>query len=299
MSGSTPLEAEIIREWTADPNEVFPLEQTIRLPSPIQLPNTRKDAYLTVLNMSITTEIPNIFSWTTFNNRRVRVATKDVLGNIVDAWRTIVMESGRYSVSNISSAINTEIASWGWYTNATQPVLQIGSNNTTSRTWVELDDTKLAVGHGTHLIVDMSLLTAQSDLSYTLGFAEVDNPFGNTGPVLYSITENDQAPKVDTQGTHVRILCDDLAPPRFVNSSIYRSLATIPITEIPVGTITPTISWPRTGVTPTLHYSGPRIISSYTIRSLGGRSSESRTQGFPVLVKGLGTVLQVTMHLYS
>lgn len=301
---SSPLEFIQRETYRLSSDEVFPVGGDVRPAVPLQLPIGR-DLYVTVSNATLTTALPNFFAWSGFDNRRIRIktTTNDPIPVDVHGWVTVVLRTGRYEVSDVAAAINSYIVeSLSWYFNKFDPALTLQANPSTGQASIGIDDTKLDPAHGAHLVVDMSLTSAGSDMAYTLGFSELVFPLSNPFGVFRNIWYSDVCPRVDSQGTYTLIL-SDLLPARdfsVVSSDAgsvenHPILALIPITENP--SQGPTQEWPITGISATVRYQGPRTLSAYKIWSLSGRAHESRTSGFPLLAQGFGLVFRASIQI--
>jgi hypothetical protein len=298
MSSASPISYEQINHWVTSPNELVAIGGEVQLPYPIQLPPTGK-AYMDILGVTLTNNIPNIFSWQGFSNRKCRVKTTDAGGVDMVPWTNIVLNCGKYGPTDIAAAINSaisEIAGGTLWTSDLDPGFAIGYNTVTSRIWLTIDDSKLNPARGVHFWFDMSQAGAGSDLSYTMGWSELKNPFTPIMPGIF-ISFSDQCSRTDSQGVGIKLL-NSMCPERPINQEMLRLVAEVPIAES-FSSATPTIQWPVSGITPRLVYNGSKMITSYRISSLSGRANESRTLGFPVVVQQFGLVCSIQMQLYS
>lgn len=183
-------------------------DKTIYFTSPIQFPPG--EIKIRVSRVQISDRIPNIFDGRpfgqSFNNTLLRV------GNNVDGWVTIQLETGLYMyAAMIEAAINAAINSLGWWADDKIPGFELMVNTVIDRFVIKIDSTKLSPLHGTQFWFDLAEATTNSKLYYTLGFkfnftTLVDGTF--TSPIL---------PMMETQGT-VCVVCCSLMPPRLVNT---------------------------------------------------------------------------------
>jgi hypothetical protein len=123
------------------------LDGDVKLVTPLNMnPNTSKSIRL--IKFTISSNIPNVYNVSGSNNGLVRV-TRD--GGT--SWTSIQLDPGIYTTSLIAAAINATIESW--YTDSSDPALNIAYNTATQKVYTTLDSTKLAVG-GTQIGIDFA-----------------------------------------------------------------------------------------------------------------------------------------------
>lgn len=225
---------------------VGPLDGIVILADNLNL-NPSKRCYIKPISCQMSTRIPNIFSYNTFNNRIIRVKR-----NIADAWTTINLTPGIYlTVSQITAAITSVIASW--YTNPLDPAININSNSTTDQVYIILDSTKLAAG--TQICIDLS----QSQIAYTLGFPAA------TTYAADGIYTSVNTVRMDTQGTYCDVVCS-LSNSRIVNGQSKKILFSVPLTTMAGLT---EYMYPVNGNNvPLIQYTGSNYIANYNIEFL-------------------------------
>jgi len=229
-----------------DTTGVAPLDGNVVLSDSLNL-NPSKRLMIKPTSCQMSTRIPNIYSYGTFNNRVLRVKR-----NIIDAWHTITLDPGVYlTVDQIEAAITSVLAHMGWLFVPTQSAIQIQANTVTDQVYIDLDSTKLSLG-GTQICLDLS----QSDIATTLGF-----PVATT-LIADGRYSSSKTVKMDSQGTFCDVVCS-LSNARVINGQTKKILFSVPLTTMTGLTeyIYPTLGSP----TPNIQYTGSHYIGNFAI----------------------------------
>jgi hypothetical protein len=224
--------------------DVYTLDGLVTLSDCLNL-NPSRRSYIKPISAQLSTRIPNIYSFESFNNRVIRVKRK-----VSDAWTTITLTPGIYeTVSEITAAITSAIS--GWYTNPLQPALSIAANIVTDQVYIVLDSSKLSAG-GTQMCVDLS----QSQIAWTLGF-----PVASTF-IVDGLFTSSQVVRMDTQGTYCDVICN-LSNARYVNGQSKKILFSCPLTKM---TGLTEFIYPINGNNvPMIQYTGSSYVANYSI----------------------------------
>lgn len=243
---------------------VAPLDGVVALSDALNI-NPSKRCYIKPISCQMSTRIPNVYSYGSFNNTLIRVKR-----NVADAWTNINLTAGVYlTTAEITAAITGAIASW--YTNPLLPALDINANTVTDQVYITLDSSRLA-GGGTQMCVDLS----QSQIAYTLGFPAASTYIADG---LYTSTN---IVHMDIQGTYCDVVCS-LTNARMVNGQSRKILFSVPLTSMSGLT---EFMYPVNGNNvPLIQYTGSNYICNYTM--------EFKTQNNTPMVWMSGSKVQV------
>jgi hypothetical protein len=229
-------------------NKIVSFKSPILLPSGV---TTR----MRVSHVKISDRIPNVFNarpfGVEFQNTKLRI------GNDVDGWVTVELQTGLYlDAETIGAAINSVAQGLGWWATPNIPGFTLTTNTVIDRIVIKVNSTKLDPAHGTHLWIDLNHInTDESKMWYTLGFPDTTTILTDGTFVGTSI------PMLDTQGTSC-IVCCSLMPPRLVNDYYLPYVADVDF----AGKLTPSDNvWPPGNVgNDGIVYNGPRTITQAT-----------------------------------
>lgn len=189
-------------------------DDTVRLDQSIQFSNNQSKKTFKVIDGYISSSIPNIFNYGSFNNTVIHVsndafATSDV---------TITLEAGIYTANQIASAINESVSSTFSYTDDADPPLQIYANTVVGKVYIVIDSGKMASGQ---FAVNFGL----SDIATTLGFTTT-KLFDTDGTF-----EADVLAQLDTVGNLLTVKIDGIGYTAITNASSSTDIATVDLTE--------------------------------------------------------------------
>lgn len=225
------------------------MDSIINITPPLKLSDHKK-YYIRANSAELSTRIPNVFLRTDpyFNNTVVRAKR-----NVSDAWTTINLLPGNYTAQQIGQAIVS--ATSGWFINQSDPSLVISTNAVTDKVTITIVAGKLGAG-GTQFCLDIQTGTS---MNLTLGFMTGTGIFITNGNYASNLT-----PQLDTQTTTCDIICD-LSNIRSLNGKVSKILFSIPL--VLAGSSLTTFLYPPAGSSdiPLIPYSGPRIISNFTL----------------------------------
>lgn len=203
-----------------------------------------------VHNISIKTTAPPLVE----NNGFVKVSR-----DLGATWRSIQLEDGNYSVSQIESAINESIADW--LTAPTVSCFTLRANTVLGKCYVEIDSSKLSAGTGFQIdfaATDGSGLVSQ--MGTLLGF---------TAPTLLAgegLHPANTIALIDYFGNFCSVEFYGAWFTSISNSSSSYEVCRINLTNS-VGNV---ITFPSDGVIPpTIPIKPPREFSEYEIRFMG------------------------------
>lgn len=131
---------------------------------PLRLGGPNRQYKFKVSYASISSYTPNIINSTPLNTSIIEL-TRD--GGTT--WTTVQLTTGKYSISQINSAINSAVASW--YKDTAQPAFHLLVNTAVTRCYIVLDSTKLIVPAGSQIGVRFSA----SKIWDVLGFRSTDS----------------------------------------------------------------------------------------------------------------------------
>lgn len=252
------------------------LDKMVRLEQPLSL-NTGRELHIQCTSVEISDLIPNIFNGypygVNFDNTRLRI------GNDVDGWVTVQLDMGRYSAEHISAAVNALANSLGWWTLSTDPGFALTGNPIIQKHVISIDSTKLAAGHGTQFMVDLSTATTGgSMLYYSLGYTSTT--LINTDGLFPS----PNLPVMETQGTAC-IIETELIEARRYGTEIRRVLAEVPFAG---KTSFSNSVWPQGAqISPEMIYTGPRQINMFFV---GVRTRDNKPMIF------MGGIMSLTLR---
>lgn len=169
-----------------------------------------------VVKAQLTKELPNIYSYGSFNNTRVDVTNNGT------SWDTVQLTAGIYTVEQLTAAINTALgaAGPGWWTSDTDPGFSIKYNLSTKFVYTEIDSTKLGVGTQLGIRYDVS------DMYSTLGYTLASQPLITDG--VHSATEYAQ---LDSQGTLVDVTSNLQLTSRRIGGKNVNTICSIALTS--------------------------------------------------------------------
>jgi hypothetical protein len=224
-------------------------DDTVRFAQSMQLSSSTKKK-LQLKSGVLSSEIPNVFSYGSFNNGLVKMSRN------AGVWTSIQLPNGIYSVSDIMQCINNTISSW--YTSSADPAFQLINNASVSSNYIILDSTKLAVG-GTQIGVDFSA----SSIYTLLGFVTTKSFITNG-----THTASDRC-VLDVFGNTCSIGVNGLGSISIVNSSISNVLATIDLSNA-----TGNLYKISSDETIAVNITPPNEIAEYSITFTGSRGNQ-------------------------
>lgn len=173
---STILSASFQTDKLASP------DVTVTLANPLKFSNAVRQQYIRLISVSLSNRIPNIYrlfsptnpSLEIFNNGLLRV-THDNGGT----WVNIQLDDGIYTVTTMAASINHLLGTLGFWTDSSDPGIEIRYHLSTQICYFTLDNSKLT-SPGT-LGIDLSVSAISSVLGYNdpanqIFFASVPGP---------------------------------------------------------------------------------------------------------------------------
>ena len=224
---------------------------TVTMAQPVRFDDKSKKAYQ-IQNVTLSGEIPNIFSYGTFNNTLLRISN-DGGAN----WTIVQFANGIYQINMIQDNITNAFLQAGWITDATKTPLIVSYNPATQLIYVILDSSQL-IGVGAQVGVDFGFSSMYVMLGFdsaASGLFDSDGTFGAQLP-----------PQIDVQGTFINVAISLIQYARNVNGVFSNVVAKVPIVS---GTTTNEIVFPSGSTgninTPFIEASIPAYVMSYSV----------------------------------
>lgn len=195
-------------------NDFGTRKNTVTLVQPIQLDPNKKTKYQ-IQRVILTPEIPNVYSYGSFDNTKLRISNDGGLN-----WTIVQFANGIYQIDMIQANIFNAMLQAGWVLSTSSPPVIVNYNPATRLVYVTLDSTLLKVG--TQVGVDFGYSKFYQMLGFSSPIAAsfvLDGTFSATLP-----------PQLDVQGTYVNITCTIIQGSRYINGKFSNIIATVPIT---------------------------------------------------------------------
>jgi hypothetical protein len=231
------------------------LDGTTYLTNPLNMnPNNQKAIRL--VQLSIDSDIPNVYNYGGENNGLVRTSKDDGV-----TWDVIQLSNGVYTVSQIEAAILASITAY--WTDPTDPGFTLRANSVTQQCYVIIDSTKLAVAD--QFRIDFKYLTS---LMYELLGFVTTTAFSVDGTYTGS-----QYPRLDWFGNSIVVNLIGFGYISIYNGSSGYEFARIPLSAAQINN---EYIYPLQGIqTPWIIIDNLSYLQKFTIELKGDYNNKS------------------------
>jgi len=221
----------------------------VSLVQPVQFDSNKKKEYQ-VVRVILSPEIPNVYSYGSFNNTQIRITN-----NAGISWSIVQFPNGIYTTSMIQDSITNAFLQAGWISISSSPPVIVSYNPATRLIYSMINSANLAVG-------------TQAGIDF--GYSQFYNMLGYSTPAnaIFIIDGTYSAqlpPNLDTQGTTVVITCSLIQGSRYSNGQFSNIVCRIPLVTT---TSQIEICWPSaaTGLlSPIIECSTSNAVMNYTV----------------------------------
>lgn len=185
---------------------------TVTMIQPVHF-NPSKQREYQIQNITLSQEIPNIYSYGTFNN-----STMQISNDGGTTWTTVQFANGIYTVNMIQDNIINAFLKAGWITDSTKTPLILNYNPATSLVYSITDSTQLISG-------TVGVNFGSSSMWQLLGYSSAANSkFTVDGTYSAQLP-----PQIDWQGSSINVICSAVQYARSINGNFSNVVAVVPI----------------------------------------------------------------------
>lgn len=228
---------------------------SITLQQPLIL-NSNGQKYFRVNNITISPEIPNVYSYGNYDNTTIKLS-KD--GGTT--WIIGKLPNGVYTITMIQDCINNICSDLGWYTSISDTPFTLSYNPATKLIYCKINSSKLLnVGQ---FCIDFSVSQMYKMLGYDISACTF---------ITDGIHASPNEPLIDSQGTYVTLEMSCIQNTRNLNGIASNILARIPLISGSTEIVFPSGS---TGlISPVVPALIPNYISSYDVKIKNGNGDD-------------------------